>query len=199
MFSKYIIGLDLGQQNDYTVLTVVEPITSPLEGVKYHVPYMYRYPLKTSYVYIVEHVRNFIEMRQLEDYLLVVDHTGVGIPIVDLFNEHSINLVGITITGGHKANWHTPRSATVPKQELISCLQMAMQCKKMQISKDIGILDVLIKEFIGFTARITKSGKGKFEAEHGVHDDTVLSLAMAIWYCESRLKKSKRIRAFGGS
>jgi len=195
MFVKYTLGLDLGQQNDYTVLTVAEPVFLLDGSLVIKIPYIYRFPLRMSYVYVVEYLEKFIINRELDEYVLIVDHTGVGRPVVDLLNDYNINTIGLTITGGHKSNWSTGRSVTVPKIELISRLQVAIQCCKLQLAKGVKCLDVLIKELINFT--IT-SGRGiKMEAASGHHDDTVMSLAMVVWYIEDKLNRSKKLRVIG--
>jgi len=195
MFVKYTLGLDLGQQNDYTVLTVAEPVFGTDGSLSINVPYVYRFPLRMSYVYVVEYLEKFIKNRELDEYVLIVDYTGVGRPVVDLLNDYDINTIGLTITGGHKSNWATGRSVTVPKLELISRLQVAIQCSKLQLAKGIQCIDVLIKELINFT--IT-SGRGiKMEAASGYHDDTVMSLAMVVWYIEDKLNRSKKLRVIG--
>jgi len=195
MFAKYIIGLDLGQQKDYSVLTVTLPVFGADGNLTIELPYMYRYPLRMSYVHVVEYLEKFLDNKELENYTLVVDHTGVGRPVVDLLSDYGINSVGITITGGHKSRWITGRSATVPKFELISRLQVAIQCGKLKIAKGMACLDVLIKELINFKA---SPGKGsRLEGARGVHDDTVLSLAMAVWYIEDKLNRGKKTRVIG--
>ena len=196
MFAKYTLGLDLGQQSDYTVLTVAEPVFKDNGELSIRVPYMYRFPLRMSYVHIVEYISEFIENRKLLDYVLVVDHTGVGRPVIDLFRDHNINSVGLTITGGHKSRWVTGRDVTAPKLELISRLQMAIQCNTLEIAKGMKCLDILIKELINFTLRIGNTIK--MEAGSGSHDDTVLSLAMAVWYIEDKMNRGKKVRVING-
>lgn len=197
MFGKYILGLDLGKQNDYSVLTLVEPMLS--ESPVYRVPFIYRYPLKTSYVYVVKHVCEFIKSTKIDgDCMLVVDHTGVGAPVIDLFRENEVVPIGLTITGGNKANWSGARTVSVPKSELISSLQVAIQSKKIKIAHNLFEKEAFIKEMISFNATISSSGKGSFSAESGKHDDIVLSLAMAVWYADHRLRKAKRVILLGG-
>lgn len=199
MLGKYIVGVDLGQQNDYTVLTVVAPNLLINNEMEYEVPYIYRYPLKTSYVYVVKHIQKTMEERGFkDDYLLIIDHTGVGRPVVDLFNENNIPLVGVTITGGNKASWTSPREVSVPKWDIVSSLQVSIQCGKLKLSKKMHELNRLIDEMINFTATSTRKGKGKFEAASGQHDDMVLSLGLAIWYCEYKFRRGKRLRVIGG-
>jgi len=142
MFAKYTLGLDLGQQSDYTVLTVAEPVFKDNGELSIRVPYMYRFPLRMSYVHIVEYISEFIENRKLLDYVLVVDHTGVGRPVIDLFRDHNINSVGLTITGGHKSRWVTGRDVTAPKLELISRLKI-LENSRRELRK-------VLRNFISF-------------------------------------------------
>lgn len=195
MFVKHTLSLDLGQQNDYTVLTVAEPHFGIDGKLVIKVPLVYRFPLRMSYVHVVEYLREFIETKQLTEYVLIVDYTGVGRPVVDLLNDHGINTIGLTITGGRKSNWATGRSVTVPKVEMITRLQVAIQYGSLLLAKGIECMDIIIKELINFTLT---SGRGvKMEASGGYHDDTVMSLAMAVWYIEDKLNRGKRTRVIG--
>ncbi len=195
MFTEYVLGLDLGQQKDYSVITVAKPVFDSSGNLSTEIPYMYRYPLRMSYTHVVEYLEIFIKSRKLDNYVLVVDHTGVGRPVVDLLDDYGVNSIGLTITGGHKSRWITGRAVTVPKFELISRLQVAIQGGKIKIAKGMACLDTLIKELINFTA---SPGSGmKMEGSRGVHDDTVLSLAMAVWYIEDKLNRGKKTRVIG--
>jgi len=65
-----------------------------------------RFPLKTPYLEQVEQVRQHVRNnRALENAALVIDHTGPGIPAVELFQAAGLPLqiCPVTITGGQQA------------------------------------------------------------------------------------------------
>jgi len=199
--STIIIGLDLGQQNDYTVLSVLEMDRTVLQssGVIYNLIYLKRFPLKTTYPTLVNWVAWFIKKTFMNSgYLLVVDCTGVGRPIVDMLRENDLDLLSLTITGGTQCNWRKGKEVSVPKKELISSLQAVIQSYRIKIASDIDHLEALKKEFLNFKARITSSAKSQFSAESWCHDDIVLSISFATWYGEYASRKGRKLRIITG-
>jgi hypothetical protein len=100
-----IVGVDLGQQRDFTAITVVErgyvprgklynadywykgrEIYAAREPVKleYHVRHLERPALGTSYVDVVERVIELLKSLGDEELVLAVDMTGVGRPVADM-------------------------------------------------------------------------------------------------------------------
>lgn len=97
---KFIVGVDLGQAVDYTALCVIEKLERPTSGAVYHVRRIER-KLGTPYPQIVSRVRTV--MARLPNAELVVDATGVGQPVVDMFNQAGLRPISIHIHGGAKA------------------------------------------------------------------------------------------------
>jgi hypothetical protein len=95
---KFLIGLDLGQVRDYTALVIVERIFPEQANVpiQYHLRHLERYELGTPYPEIVEDVTDLLEEPNLAGHSsLVVDGTGVGVPVVDMFHLAGLPLVPI--------------------------------------------------------------------------------------------------------
>lgn len=200
---RYILGLDLGQQNDYSVLSVVRILLPDGIGhrARYEVPFIKRYQLKTNYSSVVEDVSSLINsIAELEGALLVVDYTGVGRPVVDLFKDKGKLPLAINITGGAKVSWPTKQSANVPKREIVSYLQIVLQNGRLKIAKELPLIQKLVDEFLAFKIRIVDSGKNiksSMEGAYGLNDDIVMSLGIAIWTGEYFTKKS--LYAIGGN
>lgn len=194
LLPKYIIGLDLGQQNDYTVISVVV-----LHKDNKQVVHLYRFPLKTSYVSIVKHISMLVLRAPiLDDYLIVADYTGVGRSVFDLFYDYDVSVIGVNITGGNKHRWDTPRTVNVPKVELVSSLQIGLQNGTIQLSSKIPIINYFIEEMVNFKATLSTKRVG-LDARSGYHDDIVMSLSLAIWYIDYRLKKGKNTQILSGN
>ena len=82
---KYTAGLDLGQASDYSALAVVERVGDG-PGPAYHVRYLRRFPLGTSYPDVVAAVAATLATPPLPaDAILAIDRTGVGRAVFDLF------------------------------------------------------------------------------------------------------------------
>jgi hypothetical protein len=184
------IGLDLGQVSDYSALSVVDTIetTDPerqQRRVKHHaVRHLHRWQLATAYTDIVEDVGKL--MTQLPGAVLVVDATGVGRAVVDLFRKAKLpRLVAVTITGGDTVR-HDADGCHVSKKQLVSVVQAALQTRRLKVAPTLAEAKTLQRELSTFKVKVSlASATESFEAwrEHD-HDDLVLAVALAVWHAE---------------
>ena len=180
---NYYVGLDLGQAQDYTALTVIEK-TQALPRPGYHVRHLERPELGTSYPAIVDRVQALMRSPELRGQAaLVVDATGVGRPVVDLFRKAKLRPVAITITGGNEVT-SVSGGFNVPKRDLITTLQVLFQSGDLKVASRLPLAQVLVQELLNFKVKINvKTAHDSYEAwREGVHDDLVLAVALAAWY-----------------
>jgi hypothetical protein len=181
----FYFGLDLGQTQDYTASIVLEAHGEG-DTRTYDARHIEPWPLGTSYPSIVQAVRSMLNRPPLHGQCtLVVDHTGVGRPIFDLFVEAKIEpIIGITITGG--LAWHrdTGRQWHVAKILLVGTVQKFLQSGRLRIGAKLPHARTLQKELRDFRVKITKAANEMYEACEGAHDDLVLSLAVALFAAE---------------
>ena len=72
--------------------------------------------------------------------------------------------------------------ANVPKRDLVSAAQVALQNKVLRIAK-MPNADILIRELLAFRAKISDSGHDTYSAwREKDHDDLVLACSMAVWF-----------------
>lgn len=218
---RYIVGLDLGQASDFTALTVVQPVSLDDQGERiYDVVAIDRAELHTRYPQIVRNVGRIVSVLRepiaspipmpRESGLvmltepprasvdLVIDYTGVGIAVVDMFIEaqnagkidQSCNILPVTITGGSAIN-RTDYGVTVPKRELASVVQVVLQESRLNLPDNDPMTPILTTELTGFRVKISATGHDSYGAgddwRSAPHDDLVLSLALALWYAEYRV------------
>ena len=181
------MGLDLGQVRDYTAIAVIERIASSPKNAppSYHLRHLQRFPLGTPYPEIVTHVRDMIHSPPLAGVTkLIVDGTGVGVPVVEMLRQAGLSLVPIWITGGETTS-RKGRIIRVPKRDLVSVLQVVFQTGRLRIASSLPLGPILIDELLNFRAKVTTAGTNTYEAwRESVHDDLVLALAIAVWYAE---------------
>ncbi len=153
--------------------------------VHYRVRHIQRFKLGTSYPAIVEEVSTLLSRPELgTDVTLIVDGTGVGRPVVDLFHQkrRSFDVVPVLITGGDTPSqidgWHH-----VPKRELIARALVALETGRLKIGQ-FPETAVLTSELQTYRVKKTNAANEIFEARSGAHDDLVLALALACWYGE---------------
>jgi hypothetical protein len=187
---RYLVSVDLGQQNDYTAITILE--TSPRRPnypePAYQLRHLERLSLGTSYPAVAAHVRALLARRPLQLWptYLVIDSTGVGRAIVDMLRPHFRALIPVTITAGRETNADGEGGFNVPKRDLIGVVQMLLQSRRLKFAAGLPGVDVLVRELETFRAKISIStGHESFEAwRERDHDDCVLSLAIGCWVGE---------------
>jgi hypothetical protein len=113
-----------------------------------------------------------------------VDGTGVGVPVVNMFQQRGRPLLPIVITGGDAISY-MGRTVRVPKRDLVSVLQVLFHSKRLKIAAGVAERDTLLGELANFSAKITQHANDTYEAwREGQHDDLVLALALACWSFE---------------
>jgi hypothetical protein len=182
--STFVAGLDLGQTNDPSALEILERRDGP--PARYDVRHVERFPLGTSYPAIVQAVKARLELVP-ESPQLVVDGTGVGRAVVDMFREAMPRaVVPVTIHGGERATYNRDDGYLhVPKRDLVGVVQVLLQNARLRLAKGLPEVGVLTAELRNFKVKLTEAANDVYGAwREGQHDDLVLALAVAAWYAE---------------
>jgi len=179
---SWLVGLDLARQADYTAVVAVERVEPHREKASYFIRQILRSRNK-PYPHIVGAVRELLASPDLRGATLVVDETGVGAPVVDMFRAINIAPIAVTITAGttpdHVAGgWH------VPKRTLVSTVEVLLSSARLRIAAGLPHARTLTEELAGFEVHISAAGRDTYSARVGEHDDLVLAAALACWYGE---------------
>ncbi len=187
--SDFILGLDLGQAQDYTALGILERNGSSKKDRKYQLRHLERLPLGTTYPAVVTHVKELMAKDPLRGrVLLVVDATGVGLPVIDLLKQEGLRPIGITITGGTEAT-SVRGGYHVPKRDLVINLQVLFQSERLKAAESLPLARTFVNELLGFKVKINTRGHDSYEAwREGVHDDLVLAVSLAAWYGQHQVR-----------
>jgi hypothetical protein len=190
MYARYFAGLDLGQQQDFTALAVLEQTFAPDPEKKgasvrhYACRHLERFPLGTPYPALVPRLRRLVSAGRLRGCTLVVDQTGVGRAVVDVLRAARllVPVCAVTITGGYAVTGAADGSTHVPKQELVGTLQVLLQSRRLKIAQALAEARTLEQELANFRVKITAALNETFGAwREGQHDDLVLAVALAAW------------------
>ena len=181
----YIIGLDLGQAKDFTALAIIEKLEDDQLTV-YHVRKLER-TRGTPYPNVVARVQAILE--KLPDADLVEDATGVGAPVVDMFNEAGLEPKAIYIHGGDRVT-REGNTWRVPKRDLVGVLQVLLQNQKLKVAPG-PLTDTLVNEMLNLKVKIDPATAHDSYSAWRVaeHDDLVLAVALAVWYGENGPRK----------
>jgi hypothetical protein len=200
---SFYVGLDLGQSADHTALAVVEDTSTEL-----HLRHLERYPLRTGYNVIADSVARLVrdpllaklQKRRPE---LIVDETGVGKAVVDMFRERRLHFRPVTITGGDVAREgaikERGRSYRVPKRDLVGALEVPFHNGTLKVAGDLALWPTLRQELLSFRRKVSlQTGHDSYEHwRESDHDDLVLACALACWWARrvARLPKPTAIAA----
>jgi hypothetical protein len=201
--------VDIGQAQDPTAVCVIEdakiPDVRPGQSIRDEtlptrhslaIRHLERLPLRMPYPDQANHVVRLIYTAPLsQNSDLVVDATGVGRPVVDLFKRAGLKPIGITITGGDGYS-HAGGGYRVAKLLLVSRLQALLHSGGIKIAADLPEAAALVSELQEFRATFTDAGNAAFGARTGRHDDLVLATAIAAWYATDGQRRvyTKRLR-----
>jgi hypothetical protein len=192
------LGLDLGQSADPSALTVTRrrvpvyesSVTGEVEHTdppQYAVVWIQRFDLGTPYRDVVRRtaaVRNAPETGRRPP--LVMDATGVGAPVTEMFKEEGLRPVEILFTSGDSVS-RDGQTYRVPKKDLATTVQRLLQSGQIKIVEDLELAPALVEEMKRFRVKYTEAGNARFEhAQESDTDDVLLSLACALWHAESR-------------
>ena len=164
---RYTVGCDLGQSHDPTAIAVVRRVddeaADPGRSI-FQVGHLERLPLGTPYPGVVRHVSRMLGSPRLRGKSeLVIDFTGVGRPVFDMFVGHGVSPIGVTITAGD-AETNEGLIYRVPKLVLISRVQALLHDGRLKIHKALPDAPALVAELQDFRAEVTDSGYWKFGA-----------------------------------
>lgn len=208
MSHAFVLAVDVGQAHDYTAAVVIHSRATGTDR-QHDIVHLERF----REIPYPEQVRRVAQLHQaLRDRArrlehrerepatteLVVDATGVGAPVLDAFREAGLHPRGVIITGGETSS-HVDGVDRVPKRELVTALQVALQAKRLRIAAELPLAEVLMKELRGFRVHITLTGHARFGNDAGSwreadHDDLVLAASLGVWLLEHGRAPTPRIR-----
>jgi hypothetical protein len=197
---KYILSIDLGKLVDYTAFSIIEERAKKIEHANiidfrfgregdiklerlWYLRHLDRPQIGTPYKKIVALTKGLMNCPELINQTeLVVDASGVGNPVIEMFKDEGMEPIEITITGGN-ALTQTETGFRVPKFELISALQAWYSMGRLKTSSKLPLAPVFLKELSLFVPKITEARNVTYEAlRESVHDDLVMSVAMGVWW-----------------
>lgn len=153
---QYFCGVDIAKYQDFTVITVLDK--------NKHLCYFERF---NRLNWDIQKVK-ITEVFKKYNAVGFMDSTGVGDPIFeDLSNQMPYQIYGFKFTNESKMN-------------LITSLQVAFEQGQVTYPR----IPVMIDELQAFEYEMLTSGKFRYSAPEGYHDDCVISLGLSNWAVE---------------
>ena len=155
---KYTMGVDLGKERDFTVLSVMDRNTNHLVAWKRYKKISWNFQKK----------RILATAKEYNNARIIIDKKIVGEYMVEQMRDESDSFIDeFGFKGGKSTD----------KKELIERLAIFIEQQKIYIPPIRTIID----ELRAYTFKITEAGRITYGAPQGLHDDCVISLALAVW------------------
>jgi hypothetical protein len=200
---RWCVSVDLGQASDYTAISVIHHELVPLDEFtvsppekeniiikqkaeqRFTVRALERLQLGMPYTDQVAYVGELLRRPPLPEVGadLVIDGSGVGRPVADMFEAANLQPHQIYITAGFEVERKAQRVFTVPKVTLISNLDAQMHSGSLQIHNSLTEAGALKEELRDIRRSITAAGRVTYQARGSQNDDLVLSIACGLWWC----------------
>lgn len=202
----WVVGVDLGQSSDPTAVAVLEHVTGVMDegsdrdrhcGLTEHlqtpaervdVRHLERLPLGLSYPVVVQHVRDMLARPPLcgdenqRPAELVIDETGVGRAVGDIFAAAGLRPKRVSITAGSEVTWAGANRWHVAKTILISTVDAMLHKGTLRFAAALSEAGAMKDELLDFRRKLSDAGRATYAARTGAHDDLVLAVAIACWW-----------------
>ena len=149
---RYVMGVDWAQQKDFTVLTVMEE----------HSRRVCEIDRFNQIGWDVQRGRLTALAERWNVSNILAEENSIGGPNIEQLQSEGLPVRGFTTTNQSK-------------QEIIVALQLGFEREQISIPDN----DLLIGELESFEAERLPSGRWRYAAAEGLHDDMVISLALA--------------------
>jgi hypothetical protein len=196
--TRYFVGLDLGRPSEPTALAVLGRSTLPRDDPPqsrpgYDLRHLHRFPPGTPYPQILTEVRELLRSSSLAGQAwLLADYTGAGWPVQALFAQGLQTTVTcfyspviLTISGTVVPNGRA--GLAVPKADLVGTLQVLLQTRRLQISRQLDEAATLTRELAAYRPKTKLDPTDAIAWREGAHDDLVLAVGLAAWAGEAAL------------
>lgn len=106
-----------------------------------------------------------------------------------MLREARLNPTPVTITGGDTVSVDG-REYRVPKRDLVSAVQVALQAGQLKVAASLPLAKTLADELLAFKVAISLSGHDSYGNDVGrwreaPHDDLVLAVALGCWWAKN--------------
>jgi phage FluMu gp28-like protein len=151
---QYTIGADWGRSNDATVFAVLDMTTRKCVFID----------RMTDTDYAAQRVRLIVMAQRFNMAACLVETNSIGMPQLE-----ELQRMGLAAQGFQTSN--------TSKAQIIDALALAFEQNAIEIIND----PVLVAELMAYQSERLPSGLLRYGAPEGMHDDTVIALALAWW------------------
>jgi hypothetical protein len=155
---RYQLGIDLAKYQDFSVITPIDLNTFKVGKIERF--NQIDYTTQKARIRLASHDHSSANAKPLMN----IDSTGVGEPIFDDLANEGLNVSPFKFT-------------TKSRQDLLDNLRIILDKAKIRIPND----PILIDELKSMRYELGDTGRIKVVVPDGLHDDMIMSLALAVW------------------
>jgi hypothetical protein len=160
----YVMGVDLAKVEDFTVIAVYDRETNKQVYQERIQKLEWPYQ-KTKIKGIAKHYNNA---------LVMLDATGLGDPIADDLIRDGVGVEPVKLTNESK-------------KQIVEKMAVWIEQGKFEVLP----ISETIDEFNNFTYDVTSSGRIRYAAPVGFHDDIVMAHGLAVWSLQPIILKKR--------
>jgi hypothetical protein len=155
--NSYVAGIDWAQVNDWTVIYVMNALSRQVVD----------YDRFNQIDWAIQRNRLEAMIAKWGVGSVLAESNSIGGPNIEALQDKGIPVIGFQTDNESKTN-------------IVRALALAFEQHMIGIPDD----PALIGELESYEAARLPSGKWRYQAPDGMHDDCVIALALAYWHCQ---------------
>ena len=164
---RYVMGVDLGRVNDFSVLTVIDTFTHKVVA----------WERFKDLDYFLQTLRIKGLAQKYNKAKIIIDSSNVGQAVVEQLKRAGVE------------NIEDFKFSNKSKKELVEKLSLFIDNRGITIPNE----PILTDELAAFSYEITDAKNVTYNAPQGKHDDCVISLALAVWGLSTYKKENPAV------
>jgi len=184
-----VLGWDVAQTMDSSIIAVIAYDGNP---AMYWVRRIVKLPKGMSYDKQVMAVRGLFF--QYQSPRLIIDRTGVGLPICDMIVAAGLQPIQVSLTSGDLISKPEPGKVNLPKKDMVASITKVIQERRLKVVVGCENAGLFKTELKNFQLKVSASGYNTYNAAPGQHDDTVTAVGLCLWYGDKGIGHSGHIR-----
>jgi len=174
-----ILGWDIAQTTDSSIIAVIEYDGNP---PMYWVRRIVKLQKGMPYDAQVREVRTLFF--EYHDPCLIIDRTGVGLPICDMIVAGGLQPVQVSLTSGDLVSKPEPGKVNLPKKDMVASITKVIQERRLKVVVGCENAALFRSELKNFQLKVSSSGYNTYNAAPGAHDDTITAIGLCLWHGE---------------
>lgn len=183
-----LLGWDVAQTTDSSIIAVIEFDGNP---AMYWIRRIVKLPRGMPYDQQVREVREIFF--QYQSPALLIDRTGVGLPICDMIVSGGMQPIQVSLTSGDVMSIPENLKVNLPKKDMVAAITKVIQERRLKVVAGCENAALFRTELKNFQLKVSASGHNTYNAASGQHDDTITAVGLCLWLGDRGLNQNRRV------